>query len=420
MIRLFRCLSLSARLGACLLSMTGLMLLANLGSFSAAAAAQAQDKTPAMATGTTPPASNNTAGIPVNTSAQGATPAAQATSNPPLSSGSAPTGPTLASSSSLVTQDLTGPLTPGDLAHQLVGAGVVTTNVTYTGAEKAAGTFSGGTGIIGFESGLILSTGDIANAIGPNDSGSKSTNLGKPGDADLSVLSGHSTHDAAKLEFDFVPNAGKIFMQYVFASEEYNEFVNSTFNDVFGFFVNGVNYAKVSGSAISINTINNGNPYGSTPNSHPELFINNDFQEGTAPLNTQMDGLTKVLTFEAPVNSNVVNHIKLSIADASDFILDAVIFLKASSFTSQPPGSPEPSPVIPPAPEPKTPAPTPAPAPEPPTVGDNRAPAPAPAVMAAPLRTTALPETGFPLALLAGMALVCLVAGGRLIRRCVQ
>ena len=59
------------------------------------------------------------------------------------------------------------------------------------------------------------------------------TTRGLPGDVDLTNLSGFPTCDATVLEFDFVPNKNRVFLQYVFASEEYNEFVNAGFADVF-------------------------------------------------------------------------------------------------------------------------------------------------------------------------------------------
>lgn len=59
-------------------------------------------------------------------------------------------------------------LDPDDLANTLVGAGVTVSNVVYTGADVASGTFGGGSGIIGFDDGLILTSGAAANVIGPN------------------------------------------------------------------------------------------------------------------------------------------------------------------------------------------------------------------------------------------------------------
>jgi hypothetical protein len=227
-----------------------------------------------------------------------------------------------------------------DLANTLVGAGVTVSNVSYSGAEVASGTFSGGTGIIGFEDGIILTSGAAANVIGPNVEDGKTTSHGGPGDADLDTLSGVDTADAAVLTFDFVPDADTVFFQYVFASDEYNEFVNSAFNDAFGFFVNGTNCAVVGDPAlpVTINTINNGNPFGTDPKSHPELYINNDLTDGGPTIDTEMDGLTVVLTCEASVNAGLTNTMKLAIADGSDTALDSAVFLKQGSLTTEPPG----------------------------------------------------------------------------------
>ncbi len=243
-------------------------------------------------------------------------------------------------------------LSATDLAEEIRGAGITSiTNVTYSGAAVSAGKLLGGTGaanIIGLDSGVVLSTGNIATVVGPNTSPSAGTNLkaagfsNGAGDADLSTLSGFTTFDATVLEFDFVPDKSTVFVQYVFASEEYNAFVNrkvggKLFNDVFAFFVNGVNCATIGGEPVSIQTINGGGPaLGTPPISHSELYLNNDFQP-VAPRNTQMDGLTKVLTCRAAVNPNVTNHIKLAIADASDANQDSIVVLRSASFTTTPP-----------------------------------------------------------------------------------
>jgi len=261
----------------------------------------------------------------------------------------------------LVTEDLSGTLAPADLASTLVGGGISISNVTFTGADVAAGTFSGGTGIIGFESGIILGSGDIVNVVGPNAMDDVTTDNAGAGDADLTALSGFQTNDAAVLEFDFVPVGISVSFQYVFASDEYNEFVHSEFNDVFAFFINGVNCATVGSDPVSINTINNGEPFGTTPQENPSLYINNDLEDGGGAIDTEMDGLTVVLTCEGSVNANVTNHMKLAIADASDFILDTNVFLKEGSFVA-------PTPIPTPTPTPSatataTPSPTPTPTP---------------------------------------------------------
>ena len=153
-----------------------------------------------------------------------------------------------AATAAISTNDMNS-LTASDLANALVGSGVSVSNATFSGSNVAGGTFAGGASAIGFESGIILSSGAVASVPGPNGSDSTTASNGVAGDADLTALAGFATLDAAILEFDFVPNAGTVTFQYVFASEEYNEYVNSQFNDVFGFFVNGTNCATVGSPA---------------------------------------------------------------------------------------------------------------------------------------------------------------------------
>jgi hypothetical protein len=248
----------------------------------------------------------------------------------------------------LVISDVDDGLDPEDLAQSLVGPGVVIDNVEYTGDDRALGQFSGGLGIIGFELGLIMSTGQVKDAVGPNESDSTSTNLNEDGDPDLTDLVGAETFDAAVLEFDFVPDTNFITFRYVFASEEYNEFVGSQYNDVFAFFVNGENCALVPDPAnpgqflpVSINTVNNGQPGVSPVNSH--LYINNDpFDPDstgeTVPtedlLDTEFDGLTRVLSCSAEVNPGEPNSMKLAIADTADEIYDSAVFIQAGSLVA--------------------------------------------------------------------------------------
>ncbi len=228
--------------------------------------------------------------------------------------------------------------TSEDLANKLLGSGITISNISYTGATHSAGTFSGGTGIIGFEEGIILSSGNIANVVGPNMTDAITTANGLPGDTDLGTLiPGYTTYDATILEFDFIPYSDVISFQYVFTSDEYNEWVNTAYNDVFGFFLNGVNVALLPSTniAVSINNVNGGNPLG-TAASNPQYYTNNDLSDGGGSVNTEMDDLTVVFSVDAQVNQGETNHIKLAIADAGDSILDSNVFLKAESFVNQP------------------------------------------------------------------------------------
>lgn len=222
----------------------------------------------------------------------------------------------------LVVQDLTGPLNPVDLAHALGGAGVSVSNVTYAGADVSSGTFSGGLDVVGFDEGVVLTSGaaatgvidlnDVSDATTPGDDVT-----GAAGDADLTALAGQTTFDASVLEFDFVPDTEAVTFQYVFASEEYPAFFGA-FNDVFALFVNGVNCAVVGSppQPVSTGTISN------LVNS--SLFVDNV----SGALATQMTGLSVVLTCVAPVRRNATNHMKLAIADARDPGGDSAVFLR--------------------------------------------------------------------------------------------
>ena len=261
--------------------------------------------------------------------------------------------------SGVTVTDLNNGATPAGLAETLVGGGVSISNATLTGASRSAGTFTGGAASVGFESGIVMSSGKVQTyptdeacsrgVEGPNTcyeaTGGKpegpsgwenSTNFEMPGDAELTLLSGFPTYDASVLEFDFVPQHPTVQFSYVFSSEEYSDYSNTPYNDVFAFFVNGTNCALVPGGneAVSVNTINNGNDVegGDPTPHHPELFRDNVRPAPT--IASQMDGLTTMLTCTATVTPGQSNHMKLAISDASDQIFDSAVFIQAKSLVS--------------------------------------------------------------------------------------
>jgi hypothetical protein len=225
---------------------------------------------------------------------------------------------------------------PATLAQSLAGVGVTISNVTYAGTSRSSGQFQGGLTIIGFDEGVILSSGWATDTVGPNNDDGVSRTIGTGGDPDLSALAGFPTNDKTVLEFDLVPQANTLTFDYVFGSEEYNEWVHSNFNDVFAFFVNGVNCALVPGTTdpVTVNTVNGGNPFPNPPQNNPQFYRNNDPNNPGSTINTGADGLTTVFTCTATVNAGVSNHIKLAIADASDTLFDSYVFLRANSFVS--------------------------------------------------------------------------------------
>jgi hypothetical protein len=254
-----------------------------------------------------------------------------------------------------MTQDLTQGLTPEDLVATLVGPGVTVSNIDYRGADVAAGKVFNGTGIIGFANGIVLSSGCISNVVaqgGMNSSNSFTCDNAQQGDNDLDgQIPGYTTFDATVLEFDFeCENLQVISFEYVFTSEEYNEYANTAYNDVFAFFVNGVNMALLPDgiTPVSINNVNCGNPEGDPTPHNCDLFVNNScegppgFPDLGFPcvpaFQTEMDGMTVKLTVFTEVNPGM-NHIKLAIADAGDPVLDSNVFIRTQSFTCTPVGT---------------------------------------------------------------------------------
>jgi len=227
--------------------------------------------------------------------------------------------------------------TAGDLATTIVGSGITTSSIVYTGAELASGTFSGGLASgIGIESGIILTTGNASLAVGPNSGDATTGNNGLGGDADLNLIIGN-TLDATVLEFDFESDGGDLFFNFVFASEEYNEFSNTEFNDAFAFFLDGTNIALLDDGVtpVSINTVNGGNPFGSGA-INPDLFNNNDLGDGGPFFDLEYDGFTDVFTAKALGLAAGMHHIKLAIADVADHAFDSAVFIQASSFSDTP------------------------------------------------------------------------------------
>ncbi|MEK7764970.1 MAG: choice-of-anchor L domain-containing protein, partial [bacterium] len=223
--------------------------------------------------------------------------------------------------------------TAADLVNALLGSGVTASNISFTGAAVAGGTFTAGAGSIGFPGGIVLGSGNAHDVPGPNPSDNTSTDNAAPGDLNLdTIVTPASTQDAAVLRFDFIPCGTVVTFDYVFSSEEYNEFANSGFNDAFAFFVNGVNVALVPGTAtpVAINTVNGGKPYG-VGAVNPAFYRNNDLSDGGGAIDCEMDGLTVVLTAVAPVNSGVINTFKLAIADVGDGNYDSNVFVRAGS-----------------------------------------------------------------------------------------
>lgn len=204
-----------------------------------------------------------------------------------------------------------------DLADVLGGSGITISNaVISTAGSTAAGTFSGGGSAIGFDNGVLLTTGTVNCAPGPN-------NISNCADTSDTTTS---------LKFDFISATGNVFFNYVFASEEYNEWVGNIYNDSFQLLLNGVNIALLPGAGgeVSINNVNNGSNSAFYKDNSGGLF------------DTQFDGLTTVLTAKA-AGLVGLNTFEFLIKDIGDSDFDSGVFIQAGTFSDTPTNVPEPA-----------------------------------------------------------------------------
>lgn len=241
--------------------------------------------------------------------------------------------------------------TAAQLATALLGGGVTISGTpTFIGAPAQAGTFTNAPALVGFSSGIILSSGNVSDAAstwtGQNspstDESSAAGGNGGLGYAPLNALiGGQATHDAAVLQFSFIPNTSTIYFTYVFASAEYPNYIGF-YNDPMGLFVNGTapanNVAVLPLTPPVAVTINNVNEATNAQ------FFNKYNGAGDA---LPYGGETKVLTATATVNAGQVNTITLGVADALDHVLDSAVFIQAGSLSTTPPVTPVATPAPP-------------------------------------------------------------------------
>jgi len=279
------------------------------------------------------------------------------------------------------------------LVQEVLVTGCLTANnVTFGGNENLQiGYFNRGTAVFPFEEGIVISTGDVTDAEGPNTLTNVTTEVNTGGDDQLQSIATGTVQDAAVLEFDFVPAGDTVTFNYIFASEEYPEYACSDFNDVFGFFVTsmdndgfGYNNQNVAllpgGDPVSINNVRPGVSIVDHQQYYYgclncwwfycywyEVFVssttgddcnasNIEFYEDYSTLNQycadgdnmwiidglnpsvneffEPDGRTVSLTATFVAVPCSTYHIKLAVGDVADRQWDSWVFLEANSFQS--------------------------------------------------------------------------------------
>lgn len=270
------------------------------------------------------------------------------------------------SQQNLSTTSLVGTNVDTVLQRYLAGDGVEISNgkfnnqtgniTTLTGTTYSQiGTFNrNGFTNFPFATGLVLTTGDVSTAQGPNNlSGAGTNSQTYYTETALSSLASASLYGAASLEFDFLAYADTFSFNYIFASEEYCEYVYHTYNDIFAFFLTGydpltlrsttknvaivpgtVTASNPNGIPVSIDNVNHGyHSSGNGPGSDPansQYFIHNN----SGNTGIQFDGYTTSLSAEAIILACQPYHMKLAVSNVGDNNYDSGVFLEEGSFYS--------------------------------------------------------------------------------------
>ena len=220
------------------------------------------------------------------------------------------------------------------LVQQLLGPDVTFSNAQLVCPENGAGIFDGTSSNIGVPNGVLLTTGNVNVAIGPNAEPGEGVNAGLifNQDPDLVNIAGlFGVRDNCVLEFDFQAQGDMLTFAYVFASEEYPEFFCDIFNDVFGFFLTGPNptgpnyvaenIALIPGTnlPVSINNVGqNENGVGDCGGvNNSQYYVDN---EGGATI--EYDGFTTRFVVEIEVVPCADYTIKFAIGDVGDGLYD--------------------------------------------------------------------------------------------------
>lgn len=234
------------------------------------------------------------------------------------------------------------------IRKKFAGTGVEILEVSLEGDPRAVGLFTSGAEPVGLTSGLILSTGIVDSAFNGNTTGNLSTKTSGQAIQDTALAKLLVSNDPQVLKdginviIRFLPQAPRLSFRYVFASEEYPEFICGEFNDVFGFFIRGPrpgggqytdeNIARVptDGSVVSVNSVHPGKPeLPGCVSQHAELFNTQAFG-ATPAFNAFLD----VFSAELEVIPCMEYTIKLALADVVDDIYDTAVLLEANTFSA--------------------------------------------------------------------------------------
>jgi len=215
---------------------------------------------------------------------------------------------------------------------------------TNFGSSNGIGFFQNTNPNFPMQSGVILSTGNVMHAAGPNTTELSDGNTTWPGDANLEATlasAGISMHsvNATVLEFDFTPISPTFSFDFLFASEEYGNF-QCQFSDAFAFLLTNTSTGVTTNLAvvpntnlpISVVTIRDFLYNSSCPSANAQYFGSYNGGSAAASSAVNFNGQTKLMNASATLVPNVTYHIKLVVADRSDESSDSAIFISSDTF----------------------------------------------------------------------------------------
>lgn len=226
--------------------------------------------------------------------------------------------------------------------NEFLGSDYSVFNVQYSGYEFAYAQFDGTNSNLGLNRGFVLTTGAVNNSIldGRNNDPDADFDASTVGYYLLDTLiSPYPTYDAVVLEFDFIPSVDTLMIPFVFGSEEYEEYVGSTFTDVMAVFLTGPGISVPLNIALlpDNNYVcpNNVCPYvsntfGVTAPKNGSNYVDNPSSNGPPPDKIQFDGFTKLTrVYTDQLIPGATYHLVIAIADAGDSFYDSAVFFEA-------------------------------------------------------------------------------------------
>ena len=193
-----------------------------------------------------------------------------------------------------------------------------------------------------FESGIILTTGDVneaGNTTITSALNSGSASWGNDPDLNTALGSSETFINATSIQFDFISGTDLVEFNYILASEEYFGNNPCEYSDGFAFLIKEagtanpfVNIALIPGTSTPVNTTTIHNEILPSGNDAGCAAVNEQYFEGFNIGDTNYNGRTTTLTASAAITANVTYTIKLIIADARDQFFDSAVFIQANSF----------------------------------------------------------------------------------------